>query len=221
MIPTLAVFDFDGTITRGDTLVPLLARVNLSRTLRHAPPAVVRASRDRHARDRAKEQLLQAVLAGADEEHVHRLSRAFVQTRLDRIARPHVIRRLRRHQADGHHLVLASASPQFVVEPAARHLGFDSVLCTRVERDADGRWGLRGPNLRGDAKRHALEQVAVQLEPQQIWAYGDSSDDLPMLRWADHGFRVRARDVLPVPSERVRVDAEPRAAALVATGGDR
>ena len=44
------------------------------------------------------------------------LGRSFVATHLDRITRPHVLRRLREHQAEGHHLVLASASPQFVVE---------------------------------------------------------------------------------------------------------
>jgi phosphatidylglycerophosphatase C len=201
MIDTIAVFDFDGTITRGDTLVPLLASVSLARTLRHAPPAVLRARLDSQSRDAAKARLIRAVLADVDEERMQRLGRAFVATHLDRITQSHVLRRLREHQADGHHVVLASASPQFVVEPAARHLGFDRVICTRVERGEDGRWELRGVNVRADAKRRALEQACQELRPRRTWAYGDSRDDLPMLRWADHGFLVRRRDLAPVPPD--------------------
>jgi HAD superfamily hydrolase (TIGR01490 family) len=199
MVDTLAVFDFDGTITRGDTLVPLLARVSPTRTARHAPLAVAKAQRDRDRRDEAKEQLLAAVLADVDEDRVHDIGAAFVRSRLDRLTRSHVMGRLRRHQAAGHFLILASASPQFVVEPAARHLGFDRVLCTRVVRGERG-WRLQGQNLRGEVKRRAVEHAAGELRPACTWAYGDSSDDLPLLRWAHHGFRVRRRALEPVAS---------------------
>jgi HAD superfamily hydrolase (TIGR01490 family) len=215
MIYTLAVFDFDGTITRGDTLLPVLAKVSLSRTVRHAPPAVLRAHGDAGQRDAAKEELLGAVLEGVDEDRLQRVGRAFVKAHLDRLTRSHVISRLRQHQADGHYLILASASPQFVVEPAARHLGFDRVLCTRVERNDTGRWGLRGPNLRGDEKLKALEQACEELRPRHTWAYGDSADDLPMLRWADHGFRVRGRSAMPVPNERTPHEPGERGPSLV------
>src|SRR5688572_17421000 len=45
-----------------------------------------------------------------------------------------------RHHAEGHLVVIVSASPEEIVVPLGRHLGADRVIATRAAVDEDGRY---------------------------------------------------------------------------------
>jgi HAD superfamily hydrolase (TIGR01490 family) len=90
---------------------------------------------------------------------------------------------LEQHRADGHLLILASASPEFYVAEIGRELGFDLTLGTPVE------WNGFFPDLenhKGDAKVRRLQQIlpASYFEDGRLLrchGYTDSCADLPML----------------------------------------
>lgn len=91
------------------------------------------------------------------------------------------------HRAEGHLLILASASPEFYVAEIGRELGFDLTLGTPVEF---GRFFPDLENHKGAAKVKRLRQVLppAYFENQKLrccHGYSDSRADLPMLGLCD------------------------------------
>jgi phosphatidylglycerophosphatase C len=193
--PVVAAFDVDGTLTTGDCVLPFLRRA-AGRRLATTPLArsgALAAALERRDRDRLKE-LSCASLAGLEADDVDRLGVAFAREVATGGLRPDTSARLRRHRELGHTVVLASASLDPYLRPLGELLGVDDVLCTTLERSADGllTGRLGGRNCRGPEKaRRVRELLAAQgLQDAELWAYGNSADDAPMLALADHPIRV-------------------------------
>lgn len=206
---TVAAFDWDGTLTRRDCVVPFLAEVaGTSWLVRRlgARPATLTTAAWRRDRDRLKALGVAAAFTDRSVAEVAERGRRFADRVLDGWLRPDTMARLRWHQAVGHRVVIVSASLAPYLEPLGEHLGVDAVLCTRLA-EVDGRYtgGLDGPNCRG---RHKVERLhewfrdrhdEVTLE----WAYGDSRGDDALLAAARRGIRVgRVRlEAVPAASE--------------------
>jgi phosphatidylglycerophosphatase C len=184
-----AAFDFDGTLVPGDSLRPFLTLVLGPRRL---DLALMRSALPmgrgylHGGRDQAKAALFQRALAGIDAARVNELGQQFGRD-LARRVRPDLAARLSWHRAQGHRLILVSASLTDYLEPFASEVGFDAVIATRLEVGPDdcltGR--LVGPNVRGPEKAIRLRAL---LGPDlgELWAYGDSPGDREMLAIADH-----------------------------------
>ncbi len=197
----VAAFDFDGTITRRDTVVPFLVyacgRARVAAALAAVSPQLTLALTGRGSRDDPKEALLRRLLAGRDAAPIAEAGRAFAQrlandsTRL----RPDTLEKVRWHRDQGHELVLVSASLSTYLEPLAPQLGFDAVLATTLQVGPDGRFTGRlvGRNCRGVEKVDRLRAWLGGHDPDEcvIWAYGDSSGDTELLAMAHRPHRVR------------------------------
>ncbi len=193
----VAAFDFDGTITRRDTLVPFLAyacgRARVAAALAAVGPQLALALGGRGSRDDAKVALLERVVAGRDAAELATAGCAFA----DRLAgdrrrlRTDVLERVRWHRDEGHELVLVSASLTTYLDPLAPQLGFDVVLATTLEVGPDGRLTgrLAGLNCRGPEKVARLD-AWLGGSACVLWAYGDSSGDDELLARADRSHRV-------------------------------
>jgi phosphatidylglycerophosphatase C len=198
----VAAFDFDGTLTRADTLFGFLRRVCGYPALARAAAAefgsLAGAAAGRRDRDAAKAAVLSRLLAGRHADDLRRVATdyadAIVATRL----RPDVVARVDWHRSQGHELIVVSASPDIYVSLAAARLGFDATLATRLEVDGDDRvtGRLLGLNVRGPEK---VEQVRRWLagETVTLWAYGNSSSDRPLLDAAHTGVMVTRHRLLP------------------------
>jgi HAD superfamily hydrolase (TIGR01490 family) len=179
----LAVFDLDGTITRGDTLLAflrfVLARPRLWLRCVRAIPALAGFAFGLLARDRAKERFLAACLGGMSKDKLQMLGEGFARERLPGMLRAEALQRLAWHKARGHRCALLSASPAIYVEPWARAAGFDDVLATRLQFDEHGRFTGRfdGANCRGEEKLRRLEAQYGHLAKLRIYGYGDSPAD--------------------------------------------
>jgi phosphatidylglycerophosphatase C len=187
----VAAFDFDGTITKRDTLVPFLrhvvGRVAVARAIAMTMPAFVAAARHRDRRDAAKEALLRRCLAGLPVERAERAAAEYAST-IE--LRDDVRRTLGDHVRKGHEVVIVSASPALYVRAAAGLLGAHDVVATELEvRDGVLTGRYAGRNCRAEEKRRRL---AAWLDGRdvELHAYGNSVDDEPMLALADHPVRV-------------------------------
>ncbi|MEA3018949.1 MAG: phosphatidylglycerophosphatase [Actinomycetota bacterium] len=192
MDTVVAAFDFDGTLTRGDTLLPflriLVGRRRVATVLAANGRALARAGRDRGERDVVKERVLASCLAGM---HVDVVSAAAL-AHVDHIRmRDDVVAKLRTHQAAGHHVLVVSASPTIYVAPAMQRFGVDDVLATDLEIGNDGvlTGRLAGPNCRGEEKVVRLDAWLAGRDVE-LHAYGNSPDDAPMLARAHHAVWV-------------------------------
>jgi phosphatidylglycerophosphatase C len=193
---TFAAFDFDGTITRRDTLVPFLVTVAgraavLGALGRESVPLALAAA-GRGDRDLAKERVLTRVLAGRPHADVEAAGRTFA-TELTRSAITTEARaRITSHQRDGHEVVIVSASLDVYLGEVARTLGIQHVLCTSLETDARGycTGRLLGANCRGPEKASRLRAL-FGTDEVELWAYGNSHGDDEMLALAQHPVRFR------------------------------
>jgi phosphatidylglycerophosphatase C len=192
---SIAIFDLDGTITRHDTLFPLVLRWLARRPWRlllllRVVPAALRFLVDR---DRAalKQALLRCTLRGAHRAALADFSREFVRDKIARGCFREALTTLRRHRDAGHYLVLMSASVDFYVPEFGRQLRFDQVISTAVRWDADRLDGtLTSANRRGEEKARCLQALLATRPDPDTYAYGNSASDLPHLKLVRHGVMV-------------------------------
>ncbi len=183
---TVAAFDFDGTLTRRDTLLPFLAQVVGWSRLAPALAASLRADRDS-----SKQRLLTRTLAGRAHTDISTVGAEYGAA-VARTISPQMRRRVEWHQDQGHDIVVVSASLDVYVDAAASALEISNVLSTSLEVDEHGRITGRmvDGNCRGDEKATRLRTHMGDAEVV-LWAYGNSSGDDAMLALADHPVRVR------------------------------
>jgi phosphatidylglycerophosphatase C len=194
---TVAAFDFDGTLSRRDSLLPFLVFVRgpvaTARAVVAESRRFGRVLQGAAPRDEAKEALLTRLLSGADARELQESGEVFARRLVDSELRLSIRRRLEWHRRAGHRVVIVSASPTIYLETVGRLLAVDAVLATELEVDGSGRLTgrLSGRNCRGAEKALRLQAWLDRSgrepsgQPGELWAYGDSRGDGEMLALAD------------------------------------
>ena len=191
----VAAFDFDGTLTKRDSLLPFLVAVRgpaaVGLAAARLAPRLAMMAAGRADRDTTKEALVTHLLAGYPAADLRAAGVRYADRLATRL-RPDVVARVDRHRDAGHELVLVSASPSVYLDPLGAQLGFAAVLATRLEVGPDGNLTgrLAGGNCRGPEKVARLRSWLGDRSPAEIWAYGDSAGDDDLLAFADHAERV-------------------------------
>jgi phosphatidylglycerophosphatase C len=198
----VAAFDFDGTLSDRDNVVPFLRRVAGSAATAQAfagtATHLARGGRHRWSRDDVKADLVRRLLAGREAAAIETSARGFAADVVARHLRTDAIERADWHRTQGHRLVIVSASFAVYLRPIADRLRFDAVLATELEVGGDGRLTgrLDGANVRGAEKARRLEawlDATFERGPAFVWAYGDSSGDRELWARADRAIRLGRR----------------------------
>jgi phosphatidylglycerophosphatase C len=195
--PVIAAFDFDGTLTRRDTLLPFLIHSLgwpkfLWAILLSSPWLVAFALRLMR-NHRAKARLLKVSLAGLSEAQAQQQAQRFVALYLPTQWHTWGMAQLREHQRLGHPCVIVSASPNVYLRAVASKLGVNALLCTEMTlRDGHYTGEMATPNCHGEQKVIRLqtwlrENFPNEAQPE-IHAYGDTPGDYPLLRMADRAW---------------------------------
>ncbi|GHD67422.1 HAD-IB family hydrolase [Jeongeupia chitinilytica] len=188
---TVAAFDFDGTLTRRDTLLPFILNVigikGFAKALFLAFPSLLLYSVGALSNERAKEQLVKHALAGRCRASLrHRIARWLPSVAMNLAT----LEKLKWHQEAGHYCVLISASLNVYLEEFAQRLGFDALICTGLEEDEYG--VLTGkfstPNCWGAEKVRRLSKEIGILSNVELYAYGDSRGDAELLESAQYAW---------------------------------
>jgi putative phosphoserine phosphatase/1-acylglycerol-3-phosphate O-acyltransferase len=88
------------------------------------------------------------------------------------------------HISMGHTVTIVSAATPYQVEPVARDLGIDIIMCTRLEVENGKFTGkIIEPACWGEGKAIAGRQIAekYKIDLQKTYFYTDSAEDLPLL----------------------------------------
>jgi len=207
MTGIVAAFDFDGTVTRRDTLVPFLRGMAPSSRLLRGARRSLAAVGERHAdrrRDLVKATMVRAVFEGRDVEEVAAAARSYALT-LPNGFRADTLERVAWHRDQDHRLVLVSASLAMYARPAVEALGFSDVLAVELETcDGSFTGAMTGPNVRGPEKALGLRALLGD-RIDELWAYGNSTGDDAMLAMADHAIMVRRGRLVDLTSPRRNV----------------
>lgn len=202
----IAAFDVDKTLTTRDCVVPFMAEVaGRRRLLATVVPSAVTMARWMMSgqRDAVKTHMVNQVFNGREVKPIRELGAVFANRVASRWMRSDTTSRLRWHQAQGHIVVLVSASLDAYVEPLGDMLEVDAVLCSRLGETGgiyDGT--LVEGNCRGAEKARRLLEWRASAGLDQVpfgWAYGDSTGDVELLELAANAEWVGKRDVKPMP----------------------
>ncbi len=199
MSSTIAAFDFDGTITKRDTLVPFLAKVagpaRFTSTCARLGLLGARGRVPVKDRDRVKEHMIELLLGGMAEHDLRAQGERYARDLLtsDRL-RPDVLARIAEHHRAGHTTLIVSASLVYYLDPIARELSMDGVIGVEpevVDGVLTGR--LARPNVRAEQKAVRLrEWLGVDPDAPVAdvvrHAYGNSSGDHELLAMAGQGW---------------------------------
>ncbi len=190
-IETIAAFDFDGTITYRDTLLPFFRYVTgLPKTcfkLAIQSPTLIGFATGKYTRQDVKEKFLTRFFKEMSAEELREKGEAYAKGPLMDKLKPEAVQRLRWHQEKGHRCILVSANLDVYLEPWHRLMGFDELICSQLEV-VDGRMTgkLVGNNCWGPEKEvRVRKQVGTG---HLLYAYGDSRGDAELLEMADFPF---------------------------------
>ncbi len=191
----VAAFDFDGTLTRRDTLLPFLARglgwPRFLLALLKCSPWLLAYALRLVRNDVAKQKLMLATLKGRSTQEMEDWVARWLAHDFPGELQDWTLAQLTQHQQAGHCCVMVSASPDIYLGRVANQLGFDALICTEMAVEGGSLTGyMRTPNCHGEQKvlrlqAWMLERFGAELaNAVTIHAYGDTAGDKPMLRMA-------------------------------------
>ncbi|MES1982978.1 MAG: HAD family hydrolase [Pseudomonadota bacterium] len=191
--PVVAVFDFDGTLTRRDTLLPFLISVAgptiFIRHMLQLVPVLIAYRLGLMRNDLAKQRVLRRFLCGMASASLQSKAQHFATSTVPQLLRPEAMQRLQWHQRQGHRCIVISASLQLYVEPWASAAGCREVLATELEvRVGQVTGNINGENCFGSEKVRRLEALLGDRGGYILYAYGDSRGDRELLASADHAY---------------------------------
>ena len=185
-----ALFDFDGTLCKCDSIIQLCQfahkrRLCTKKQLMDGIRAAIRFKLGRLTIEQAKQEAL-AWIKGRSEIEMAAFSQLFCLEVLAPRFFPDGIAALQKEKEEGATVLLISASPSFYLMPLKDMLGVSDVIGTRLDVDETGLYtGLVGDNCRGLQKPLRLAEYLAckgdRLDYDTSTAYGNSTGDLPMM----------------------------------------
>ncbi len=209
MKATLAIYDMDRTITRRATYTPFLVHA----ALRLAPwrlllaPAVIAMMlaylMGMVGRGRLKEVNYRLLVGrGRPAAELEPVIDSFAEKQIATNIMPGARANIEADRAAGRRLVMATASYRIYAAAIAARLGFNDVIATETQLDAEGRIIARieGDNCYGDAKlsmiKAWLEREGLKREAVHIRFYSDHVSDSVVHHWSDEPFATNAHNRL-------------------------
>lgn len=180
----LAIFDFDGTLIEGDSIVPY---IRLAKRLKAISPVrflgiVLRAPlwAMKIISDSCYKSCALGFYASLSPERQLALDRVFT----DEYLLPRIFRQgqaaLEAKKHEGYHVLLLSASTENYMQHVAKALKVDGLICTTLDKQAKVT-----ENCKGETKVRRLQEYLKENELDVDWdascAFGDSKSDLPVL----------------------------------------
>lgn len=121
---------------------------------------------------------------GVSEQSYIEFGEELYRKHLARLIYPESRALIEAHLGKGHTVAIVSSATPYQVEPAARDLGIQHVMCTHLEvDDGDFTGGVVRPTCFGQGKVTAAERLAAEhgVDLDESFFYSDSDDDIELL----------------------------------------
>lgn len=188
----LALFDFDGTITKRDTLLGFLKFVfgwtGLLRGLVTLSPLLISYALKKISNHHAKEKLLGYFFAGWSEQKFNEVCRDYSLHHIDSLVRPQARERLAYHKNNDDRIIVVSASLENWLKPWCEKNGLEVIGTQMLVRDGILTGQFATPNCYGEEKVNRVLEFLSEKNYATIFAYGDSQGDIAMLNFANESW---------------------------------
>lgn len=193
-VRTIAVFDFDGTLTTKDTLLEFIkfacGRKKFFIGFLIHSPLLVLMKLGLYPNWKAKESLFSWFFKGIEHDEFVRLGNEFAKE-IQQFVNLETTNILSKHIQKGHDVYVITASIDEWVRPYCKQLNVKDVLGTKIEivnGVLNGRFVSR--NCYGKEKVNRLLEVEPNRSSYYLYAYGDSRGDKEIIDFADNSFYV-------------------------------
>jgi len=184
----LALFDFDGTITRKDTFVEIIrfkvGTLKLAAGMLVLSPVLVMYKLKLIKNWRAKEIMFGYFFKGTPIDDFLRLGVDFSRKALPALIRPSALARIKEHQAAGDDIFIVSASAAEWIKPWSDQFGIKVIGTSWEVVDGKITGKIKGKNCYGPEKKVRIMERVVPSEYKVVSVYGDTSGDREMLTLA-------------------------------------
>ncbi len=188
----LVLFDFDGTITKKDTLIEFLifyrGYVRFLAGMLWLSPVLLKYFLKLIPNWQAKQRCLAHFIGGEPVERFSEKCVEFTRTVLPGLIRPGAIEAIRRHTDEKATVAVVSASAENWVAPWCEEIGLRCVATQLEVKDGKITGNLCGENCYGPVKATRIRERFKLTEYREIIAYGDSSGDREMFALAHQQF---------------------------------
>ena len=189
---SLALFDFDGTITTKDSLSDFtqyaVGGLAYFVGLLKLTPTLIAYFLKLIPNHVAKEKFVASFFRGWNADRFQKLADRYSLEQIDKITRPKAIEKIRWHQKHGHKVVIVSASMECWLKAWCNKNRID-LISTKLEiRDNMLTGKLATRNCYGIEKVKRINETYILTEYHHIYAYGDSCGDKYLLALADESF---------------------------------
>jgi HAD-superfamily subfamily IB hydrolase, TIGR01490 len=185
----LALFDFDGTISRKDSMIDFIqfamGKPRYYWGLIRKSPMLLSYLLKQTANSDAKQAFMAHYFSHYPTDKFEILAQKYAEKKLPAIIRPKALERIQWHQAQKHKVVIISASAEDWLKPWAEGIKVD-LIASQLDKNGGFISGhLKGNNCHGAEKVARLKQYLNINDYSCIYAYGDSPGDKEMLALAD------------------------------------
>lgn len=193
----LALFDFDGTLTTKDSLLDFIAyAVGWPRTVWGAvclAPLLARYKMGWADNGAAKQQVIAHFFGGISSQAMADIGQRYARRRLPDILSSQATEKLRWHQAQGHDVVVVTASIEDWLSGWTDQIGV-GLIATKLQQGETITGAFATKNCYGPEKVRRIKRQLDLSAYDTIYAYGDTEGDRPMLELADHAFYRSFKD---------------------------
>lgn len=188
----IAFFDFDGTITTKDTLLEFIkfskGRKRFYWGFLYNAVYLLAYKLKLISNQSAKEKVLQFFFKNTPVHVFNDQCTVFSTEVLPKLIRPKALKELQKLKNENFIVVVVSASPQNWIQPWSSAMKVELIASQLEIKDEKITGRILGKNCHGPEKvRRIMEKYVVE-DYDEIYAYGDTSGDLPMLKLATQPF---------------------------------
>jgi len=188
----VAFFDFDGTITKKDSLFSFLkfsvGNLRFIINLFLLSPLLVLYKLKLISNYKAKEKILSFFFSGYKEDDFKKLANEYSLRMIDKLTRSEAMEQLQWHRDNSHKIVIVTASIDCWLRPWCEKNNFE-LIATKLEikeHKITGR--LLTKNCYGIEKKRRIKSSYCLDNFEYIYAYGDTEGDKEMLNLANKSF---------------------------------
>jgi phosphatidylglycerophosphatase C len=191
-VKKIAFFDFDGTITTKDTMLEMI-RYQKGKAGFYAGflaniPVFAALKLKLISNQSAKEKLLSYFFKGTELTAFQTGCDGFIENKLPGLIRPEAIAEIEKLKDSGFEIVVVSASAENWIKKWSDSIGVQ-LIATRLEAiDMQLTGKLAGLNCNSDEKVTRIKAAYDLSKYDEIYCYGDSSGDKPMLALSTKAF---------------------------------
>lgn len=188
----IAFFDFDGTVTTKDTMLEMIRYTfgpwKFMFGFMLNSPFIVAYKLKLISNHTAKQQVLKFFFGKLSIEKFNALCKEYAEEAIPVVVRAKAMKEIEMQKANGAAVIIVSASPENWLQPWCDANGLQ-LIATRMQVKSDRITGrIEGLNCYGEEKVRRIRQSFDLSQYDQIYCYGDTNGDKPMLGLATVSF---------------------------------